>query len=358
MKVLICTGRYYMGGIEKYVHDLSIHLSDSKIQVFLLVFYKIKIDEIKFLKSKNIVFYELNGKNGRDFKMIYDFFRIIKKVKPSIIHLNVLPILSFIPLLFFKGKIIYTIHQMDTHYWTNFFFNKIIDGIIFLSENVKNHYTRINYLSKPQPIIISNGVQIYTCNLYRISQKYINLVMVSRLAQDKQPHLAIEILSYLVKNSRLKYHLTFIGDGDTLDKFYVEQLHYNVIKYKLDSYVTFKGWQENVSPFLLDAQGFLMLSRRECFPYNVLEAMSIGIPIFSFKVEGGLVDMHQNKVTGIMTDSNDPIVLAKEIDAIFNSDKWKILSENAYQNSKRFTINEMTQKTILFYNQILNNKTI
>ena len=42
MKVLMCTGRYYMGGIEKYVHDLSSHLSDSKVEVFLLVFYKIK----------------------------------------------------------------------------------------------------------------------------------------------------------------------------------------------------------------------------------------------------------------------------------------------------------------------------
>ena len=354
MKVLLCTGRYYMGGIEKYVHDLSSGLSDNKIEVFLLVFHKIKSDEIAFLKAKNIIVYELNGKNGRDFKMIYDFFKIIKKVKPSIIHLNVIPILSFIPLLFFKGKTVYTIHQMDTHYLTNFLFNKIIDGVIFLSENVKNHYLKIKYLSKPKCTIISNGVATFANNQYKKPENCINLVMVSRLAQDKQPHLAIEILNYLVQNSTLEYHLTLVGDGDTLDESYVEQLYSNVVKYKLDDYITFEGWQKDVFPYLLNAQGFLMLSRKECFPYNVLEAMSIGIPVFSFNVEGGLVDMHQNNITGIMTDSNDAIVLAKEIDAIFNSNRWQMLSQNAHQNSKQFSVNAMTEKTMMFFNQILN----
>ncbi|MFV8270531.1 glycosyltransferase family 4 protein [Flavobacterium sp. GT2N3] len=353
MKVLLCTGRYYMGGIEKYVHDLSINLSDRNIEITLLIFYKIKNDDIKFLKAKKINIYELNGKNGRDLKMIFNFFKIIKRIKPNIIHLNVIPIFSFIPLLFFKGKTVYTIHQMDTNYLTNFFFNSIIDGVIFLSESVKNHYTKLKYLSKPTSEIISNGVEIYANNQYKIPEECINLVMVSRLAQDKQPHLAIEILNFLEQNSALKYRLTLVGDGDTLDESYVKQITRSVTEKKLTKNVTFKGWQKEVVPFLLEAHGFLMLSRKECFPYNVLEAMSVGVPIFSFNVEGGLIDMHQNEFTGIMIDTNEPIFLAQEIDAVFSSNRWQVYSENAYQNAKQFSVNAMVNKTMQFYNTIL-----
>ncbi|RTZ00896.1 glycosyltransferase [Flavobacterium sp. RSP49] len=353
MKILLCTGRYFMGGIEKYVHDLCINLSDKNIEVVLLIFYKIKNEEIQLIKDKNIAVYELNGRNGRDLKMINQFYILVKEIKPSIIHLNVIPILSFLPLIFFQGKIILTIHQLDSNRYTNILFNRIINGVIYLSKNIEAYYKNLNYLPKATSKIISNGVTVFNKNQYNAPKEIINLIMVSRLAQDKQPHIALEILDYLVHNSKNKYHLTLVGDGDVNDINYVNEIKKSVINRTLTSNVTFEGWQKDVLPSLIKAHGFLMLSRRECFPYNVLEAMSVGIPIFSFNVEGGLIDMHQNNFTGIMINSNEAIALAKEIDAVFSSNRWQTYSENAYQNAKQFSVPKMTEKTLEFYYRLL-----
>lgn len=356
MKVLLCTGRYYMGGIEKYVHDLAVNLSEKNIEVSLLVFYKIKNDDIGFLRSKNIKIYELNGKNGRDLKMNYSFYKIIRTLKPDIIHLNVIPFLSVLPLTFYNGKIIYTIHQLDQNRQVNKFFSKIIDGVIYLSENVERYYRNINYLPFSERKIINNGIVNFNENLYKKPEEVINLIMVSRLAQDKQPDLAIEIIHYLIKNSSRIFHLTLVGEGDVDDTEYIRKIEKTIAEHSLSQYVTFAGWKKDVIPELLNAQGFLMLSRKECFPYNVLEALSVGIPIFSFNVEGGLIDMHQNDVTGIMIQDNNPIDLAKEIDNVFNTERWKIYSENAFQRAKKFSISSMTEKTLTFYEELLSKK--
>lgn len=342
-----------MGGIEKYVHDLALNLLKNNIEVSIVVFYKIKNDDIEFLKSKNIRVYELDGKNGRDIKMNYSFFKIMNKIKPDIIHLNVIPVLSILALSIFKGKVIYTIHQLDNNSFVNKFFKKLIDGVIYLSDNVEKYYNKLDYLPYSKKKIINNGVVNYQENVFKRNDDVINLIMVSRLAQDKQPDLAVEIIDYLAKTSKNHYHLTLVGEGDIDDKEYIQKIENTIVNRSLSKHITFAGWKKDVMPELTKAQGFLMLSRKECFPYNVLEALSVGIPVFSFNVEGGLVDMHQNNFTGIMINNNDPLALAKEIDDVFSTDRWKIYSENAFNSSKKFSISSMTDKTIEFYQEVL-----
>jgi glycosyltransferase involved in cell wall biosynthesis len=177
--------------------------------------------------------------------------------------------------------------------------------------------------------------------------------MVSRLAQDKQPDHAIEILKYLRDNSGKKYHLTFVGKGDVNDEGYIKSIKNTIMTEDLNEYVSFVGWQENVFPFLTEANGFLMLSRKESFGYNVVEAMSVGLPIFSYDVEGGLIELHQNLVTGIMVNDNSPITLASKIDEVFDDlNLWREFSCKAKQKSKSFSIENMTSKTLDFYVEI------
>lgn len=359
MKILICLGRLYMGGIEKYAMDLALGMKNKGHNVSVLVFYSIRNEEKRILLDNNgIKVYELNLHSGKDLRLPIKLYQIIKLIKPDIIHLNILPLLAFIALVFSKSKKVYTIHQITTNKTLSEIYKFFIDGVIAISDNIKNIFlSELNLFPRSKWVVINNGINAVSEKVLFPENKIVNLIMTARLAQDKHPDDAIDIVNYLIVNSALNYNLLLVGDGDVDDNFFLESLNQKVNEYGIADKVYFKGWREDVMPFLLESHGFLMLSRLECFPYSVIEALSVGIPIFSYNIRGGLQDMHENNQTGIVIDGRDSIELAKEIDIVFNNpDKWQKFSENAFTKSKDFTIQQMVDKTEDFYMQLINKK--
>jgi glycosyltransferase involved in cell wall biosynthesis len=179
--------------------------------------------------------------------------------------------------------------------------------------------------------------------------------MVSRLAKDKHPDHAVEILNYLNLNSNIKYNLILMGDPDVSSKEYYLELLCKIQTYSLNDRVILTGWKEDVTSYLKQSQGLLILSDSESFGYSAVEAFSYGIPVFSYKISGGLHEFHKNKVTGVVVETRDPIELAKNIDFVFQNAKiWNELSDNSFRESKKFSIEIMIEQTELFYKEILN----
>lgn len=352
MKVLLCTGRFYMGGIEKYVNDLAIGLKNKGHQVHLLVFFKIlNIEKKQLLVSEGIIVHELLLKSGKDLLLPIRLGRLLRLIKPDIIHLNTLPFLAVIPLFFYRNKTVYTIHQIANSKFIAAMYSFVIKGVIGISNNVKEILKNHNgFFQRNKWAVINNGIVLSAVQIPKYSSGTINLVMVSRLAQDKQPDHAIEILNYLHTNSNLDYELTLVGNGDFDDDDFMKMLKEKVNNFGLESKVHFVGWHEDVSGFLSRSHGFLMLSRLECFPYSVLEAVSYGVPVFSYKIEGGLHDLHKDHITGVVSDKNDPVSLAVKIDSVFRDPSvWKKFSDQAFQRSKSFSVEKMVQETEHFY---------
>lgn len=352
MNILICIGRLYMGGIEKYAMDLAIGLKNRDHNVHLLVFFQILNSEKKqLLLNEGITVHELLLKSGKDLRLPIRFGRLLRLIKPDIIHLNILPFLAVIPLIFCRNKTVYTIHQIANNKFVAKMYSFVIKGVVGISQNVKEILkNRYALFQNNNWTIINNGVLLSDAKIPDYLNGTINLVMVSRLAQDKQPDHAIEILNYLHTNSKLDYELTLVGNGDFDDSDYVKMLKQKVKNFGLENKVHFVGWHENVSAYLLNSHGFLMLSRLECFPYSVIEAIAYGVPIFSYRIEGGLHDLHINRETGIVCDKNDPVSLALQIDSVFlDASVWKKFSDQAFNRSKSFSIEKMVKETEHFY---------
>jgi hypothetical protein len=182
MKVLLCVGRYYMGGIEKYATDLALKLNEMQINVTLLVFFKIETSQVEVLRARGIDVVELGGGNGRDLKMIFLFIKILRRVKPDIVHLNILPLLTFIPLLFYEGKVVYTIHQMTYIKHFDFLFKNVIDGVIAVSHKVEQYFHKKAFLKNSNWITIHNGVRGNDSVTCKEPDEIIKLIMVSRLS--------------------------------------------------------------------------------------------------------------------------------------------------------------------------------
>ena len=67
-----------------------------------------------------------------------------------------------------------------------------------------------------------------------------------------------------------------------------------VISKGLSDYVRFIGYRKNVSSYIRYADALLLSSRYEGFPNIVLEANSLGKPVFSNSCKGGINDKDPN----------------------------------------------------------------
>jgi len=86
---------------------------------------------------------------------------------------------------------------------------------------------------------------------------------------------------------------------------------------------------ERVREFLTGARALVAPSRSEGFPNAVLEAMERGVPPVATRV-GGIPDVVENHVNGLLVDPEDPAALAAAIRRILDDDPLREqLSRNA-----------------------------
>lgn len=359
MKIAICLGRLYMGGIETYAIDLALSLKSKGHEVSIIVFFYVRnIEKKELLLANDINVIDLNLKSGHDLRLPYRLYRILNKISPDIIHLNTIAVLGFIPLLLINKPVLYTIHQMSNNRLIANLYRSVVDGVIAVSNAVQDYQRdELGLFYNKRWKVVYNGVKIpKEYQTYRKSDD-INLIVIGRIARDKNPEHSIEILNYLVQNSTLKYNLILVGSPDVASNEYYLEILDKVKKYSLEERVNLTGWQDDVSSYLKNAHGLLMLSESESFGYSAIEAFSYGIPVFSYFIPGGLHEFHKNLDTGIVTDERDPAELAIRIDEVFQDmSTWKKLSKNSKRKSYDYSLQKMVDETERFYIELISNK--
>jgi glycosyltransferase involved in cell wall biosynthesis len=82
---------------------------------------------------------------------------------------------------------------------------------------------------------------------------------------------------------------------------------------KITSQITFLGWQDNPYCFLRQADIFLLLSYYEGFPFSLLEALAIGLPIITSDVDFGPREILAGGRYGILIKNTSPKNIQKAI---------------------------------------------
>ncbi len=100
---------------------------------------------------------------------------------------------------------------------------------------------------------------------------------------------------------------------------------------------------------------FITPSREDNLPNTVIESMSCGTPVVAFNI-GGMPDMIDNKVNGVMVAPFKVNLMAREISLILNNKKYhKSLSIGARRKVlRKFNINLVVKKYCRLYESILN----
>ena len=211
--------------------------------------------------------------------------------------------------------------------------------VCYVTDDLRKHYAGTH---RGMPVsVISNGVErIDKERMERpatFSHNWFNLAIVGRIDKVKGHDVAIQALA--TRETPLDAHLHIIGTGPR-----EAELRELAEMYGVRDRVHFLGFQRNIYQYLAHSDVILMPSLHEGLPYTLLESMALGTPLITSQV-GGLAEILNNNVTGLLIPPGDYQALAKAISSLRNDPQLRqLLGENAQQVQRaRYSVKSMTE---------------
>lgn len=344
------------GGAEKVLSTILKHLDLEKFNVTLLLLY----GNGPYMKAipKEIETYWLfpsyqhfAGRVITHFGRIRNFTRkhlALKKLKEkkfdTVISFMEGPSLKLHSQIMNLGKKHCTwIHcNQKTHRWYGKWLSlkeekdiyRRMDCIAVVSNGVNEAFTQMfDTTAKLQ--VIHNPVEIDKTNLSSIKKNNsdhntLRILNIGRLVEAKRQDRLLEA-ARILKSTGLDFHIDILGSGPLENNLKELSKSLNVA-----DVVKFHGFIENPVHYFLASDIFCLSSDTEGYPMVVGEALSLGIPVVSTKVNG-VEEMLANG-GGILTEKSPEDIAAALKTLIENPRKLNELKEEAAKISGDFNI--------------------
>ncbi|WP_298485352.1 glycosyltransferase [uncultured Maribacter sp.] len=294
-----------------------------------------------------------------NFRTIYS---LIKKKNYNVMHSHLFPAnyyCAFVAPFFKKVTNITTEHSTNNRRRNKLIF-RIIESFLYKSYDIiigisdaTTHKLKSFLFFKNNILTVNNGIDFtkiesikneQSKDLERIKELkkegFFILIMIARFTSLKNHKIVIEALNILDKN----FHLVLIGEGETY-----EEINNNIKTYNLCNRIHFLGIQENIFPFLKQADISIIPSLWEGFGLVAIESMACGIPTIVSDVDG-LSNIVENGA--LKFNVNKASDLKEKIMTLYNSDELKNeLKEKGLLISKKYNITN----TIKAYQSIYNS---
>ena len=158
-----------------------------------------------------------------------------------------------------------------------------LDTLVFINP-ISYHNAKVKFVSISDNFrLVQNGINDLNRNdtIKRDYSNGYNLVTVGTVNERKNQLLILQALKEAIPKLKYKFQVIIVGDGPLLKKL-IEYSNSN----NLNQYVEFIGNQKNVSPYLMNANIFMLSSNKEGLPLAVVEALSFGLPVISSNIAG------------------------------------------------------------------------
>jgi L-malate glycosyltransferase len=186
--------------------------------------------------------------------------------------------------------------------------------------------------------VIPNGVDLERFASRRPARPISTIVTVANLRREKAHEVLLTAAArLLVRHPRLRFVIA--GDGPRMT-----ELRDLARALEIASHVTFLGHCEDVPALLAEADVFVLPSRSEAFPNGAIEAMAAGLPVVASAV-GGLMELIDDGVTGMLVRPDDPASLAHALEALIGAPAHAAeLGANARDNvTRRYSFDRMVR---------------
>ncbi len=368
-KILFVITKSNWGGAQKYVFDIASATQNYGYDVVVAHggkgVLKEKLVE-KDIRAVHIPELNRNISIIKEIKSFWHIYKIIKKERPDILHLNSskIGILGGLAGRLCKvKKIIFTVHGLATNenrpwYQKVFFHTMYASAIccahasIAVSEHIKRSLVLPSFLRK-KIVVIHNGIDQldHTYKTKEGAKKILSIetqmpliMSIGELHPVKGFIYAIEAIDHLRKTIP---HILYVILGEGEERKNIESY---IKKHNLENNIILKGHVDNAAQYITAADIFLIPSITEAFGYVALEAGLAQVPIIASS-EGGLPEIIKNFENGILVHSKNPREIANGITHLIehpqlNSEYVKKMKSTVEQH---FGLNKMVEKTIVIY---------
>lgn len=178
-----------------------------------------------------------------------------------------------------------------------------------------------------------------------IGSSIIRLICVGTLCERKNQMGILQALASLPNDLQKRYSLTLVGDGNVrneLENFCSKNMH---------TEVKFVGSVIDVTPYLLNADIFILLSKDEGLPISILEAMRCSLPIISTQV-AGIPEMIEDEKSGYLISPDYQRLSLLLVDLLENNVDLIKMGERA---KKLFEQKFTKEKMILAYSNLFHS---
>lgn len=367
MKILYCITSSSWGGAQLHVFELCKDQIKRGNEVTLVVgnkgelFNKVQtIPQVKLILL-NSLHREISPFN--DIKTIFALRKIIKMERPDIVHLHSSKagVLGRIANHNLAPKTIFTVHGWA---FTDGVKSKLKKKIYRLVEKAVRKYTDLficvskydEKIGKRDGVLNANtnSLVIHNGSPYPLAKdinfsihKPIRFVMVARFSPQKDQETLIKAISQLPRN---KYHLTFVGGGETLAT--CKKL---VNNFGINKNVNFAGFQRKVDPYLINNDVYILSTHYEGLPIGIIEAMSYGLPVIATDV-GGNSELVLNNKNGYLVNTVEELTMALKR-VIKNPEKVSIMGKESRKlYLQGYTLKNQLAKINSCYLKLLQNK--
>lgn len=316
----------------------------------------------------------LAPKTEKDFstpqRFIWDQFTFpssARKAQVDILHQP-----CFSAPLFYRGKIIITIHDLISHFFpknipsgSRFYFSKWMpltyrkaNKIIAISHNTKQDIIDLLQIPEEKIVVIHSAVgEEYKSiddkeAIKKIKAKYQTgeqfILDVGTLEPRKNLQFLVRAFNLALKKSGLNCNLVLTGKKG----WYYEGLFSLVKELKLEKRVIFAGYVPDEDlPLLYNAADlFAFPSLYEGFGFPPLEALSCGKPVIAAN-NSSIPEVVGN--AGVLLDIEREEIWAKEIVNILTNEKLaQDLSKKGLEQAKKFSWAKTARETVKVYEEV------
>lgn len=324
--------RFSPGGLENVVVQLVNHLPKKLFRHTVIALTDVDPDFAQRIDNTSVEFIELNKPPGQPFALYPRVYRILRRLRPDVLHTCNLAALEFVPVAVFARVPlrVHAEHGMDTaelgekasvYRKLRKIYNPFVSHYVVVSNTLQT-YLRDKISVAPHRVhLIPNGVDTKQFRPRKPGdslpagfpfqpERDCVIGTVGRQVAIKNPMLLVEAFVSLVQSEKMDSHslrLAMVGDGP-LKECIVQHMH----AAGLEDRLWLPGVRSDIAPILRAFDCFVLPSLSEATSCTLQEAMATGLPIVATDV-GGNADLLRQGDCGSLVPSGDVQALTSAI---------------------------------------------
>lgn len=327
MRVLQVCSAKGIGGGEVHVADLALGLLERGIDVEMAIRPSSRLPDLVAERGDagaDLVWHRLPFRNALDLTSIRGIARIVERNGVDVVHAHVArdyPVAAMATASDRRGALVITRH----HYLpikSNVLYRRLLGraSIITVSESVRQTVAESLRVDPESIAVVHNWIDLdrHASPRDRASERHaygikrrVAVGIVGQLTPLKGQEEFLRAAAQVVA-TRGDVEFLIVGEDGEAGSPFKRRLERRVAELGLGEWVRFLGFQQDLPGLFTALDAVAVPSWNEAFSLVAAEAMAAGRPVIASRV-GGLVEVVEDELSGILVPVRDPDALAKAI---------------------------------------------